>query len=300
MRRFLLLAAMMLAGIFTYSQNVGIGTTTPGSGFELKGSALGAQQRITDAVSGNSLVLQAGLGTNLKVTGYNYNTGIAQPLFLSVDGANTFINPGGGQVGIGTTTPVGGYLLNVAGPVKSTGNSTHFVAETNGGTNSWARLYLRSSAQSWFAGTSQNFNGNQLYIADETFGHTRLSIQPNLGPIYMTGNLTHNAGSYGTPRAMLQVNANGTIARCFNGVSGSTTGGCGFSLSKAGTGDFRIGFPFDVSQSFVAISVSATFYDMYSSSHQIFNTEIAVYISSKDQFVTKHNPTDLPFSIVVY
>ena len=283
------------------AQNVGIGTATPASGLEMRGTGLIPQLRITDATSGNSLVLQGGSGSNLKVTGYNYGTGIAQPLYLSVDGANTLMNTGGGNVGIGTASPTGGYRLDVAGPVKTESNvSTHFVAQTTGGTNSWARFYMRSSAQSWFMGTSQNFNDNQLYIADETFGHTRFSIQPNLGPIYMTGHLTHNAGSYGTPRAMLYVNANSTIARCFNGVTGSTSSGCGFTVQKAGTGDFRIGIPFNVSQSFVAISVGATFADMYSTSHQIFVNEIAVYIASKDQFNTKHFPTDLPFSIIVY
>ena len=41
-----------------------------------------------DNTSGNSLVLQAGAGNNMKVTGYNYNTNTAVPLFLSVDEAN--------------------------------------------------------------------------------------------------------------------------------------------------------------------------------------------------------------------
>ena len=229
-------------GVHIYNSNsgfVGIGTSTPNSAFEIRGN--GAQQRITDPVSGNSLVLQGGAGGNMKVTGFNYNSFTAQPLYLSVDGANTIINQGAGYVGIGTSSPgnkltvysnfygiehtdgsvrlssflnssggwfgtltnhplnfftndggvqmtittgggVGintsnptpGYYLDVAGPVKSIGNTTHFVAQTNGGTNSWARFYMRSNSQSWFMGTSQNFIGNQFYIGDETFNHTRM------------------------------------------------------------------------------------------------------------------------------
>ena len=197
------------------AQYIGIGTTTPGSGLELRGSGLGSQQRITDPLSGNSLVLQGGEGENLKVTGFNYGTGIAQNLFISVDGANTILNPNGGRVGIGTTTPLAGYLLDIAGPVRSIGNSTHFVAQTNGGTNSWARFYMRSTNQSWLMGTSQNFNGNQLYIADETNGQTRLSIQPAGGPIALTGNMTQATPGFGLPKAMVYVNSNGTIGRCY-------------------------------------------------------------------------------------
>ena len=318
--------------------NVGIGTTTPGSGLELSGTGLQTQQRITDIVSGNSLVLQGGPGNNLKITGYNYTTNTAQPLYLSVDGANTFINPGigsvgigtttpsskltvysnifgiggygiehtdgarrvstflnsdggwfgtrsnhplhfytnggnqqmtltqAGQLGIGTTTPLGGYFLDVAGPVRSFGNSTHFVAQTTGGTNSWARYYMRSgigaNAQSWFMGTSQNFNGNQLYIADETFNQTRLSIQPNGGPINVQGNTTQNLSGYGLPKAMLyirsvQVNAGevGEIVRCYNGVTGGTTNGCGFSVTyNESNKTFAINLGFSIDDRFIVIT----------------------------------------------
>ena len=40
-------------------------------------------------------------------------------------------------------------------------------------------------------GTSQNFNGDQLYLQDDTFGQTRMSIQPNNGPIaFPTGTVS--------------------------------------------------------------------------------------------------------------
>lgn len=84
-----------------------------------------------------------------------------------------------GNIGIGTIAPSPFYRLDVEGHggVRSISNSaSHFVAETTGGTNTWARTYWRSSSRSWFMGTSQNFNGNQLYIADETAGQTRMVI----------------------------------------------------------------------------------------------------------------------------
>jgi len=273
MRKSFFLFAFCIYNIFSYAQYVGIGTTSPGSGLEVKGTGLGAQQRITDPTSGNSLVLQGGTGQNLKIAGYNYGTGTAQPLYLSVDGANTYINPNGGNIGIGTATasskltvytnlygiehtngtvslatylsagrgwlgtksdhplsfftnnslpqmtitqgggvginttdPTPGYYLDVAGAVRNSGDAAHFVANATGGTNSWARFYMRSLnanqsiLQSWFIGTSKNYVGNQFYIGDETYVHTRFSIQPNNGLIYMqttTGvaiNTTNTAG----------------------------------------------------------------------------------------------------------
>jgi hypothetical protein len=271
-----------LNGSHIYNINagfVGIGTSTPGSGLELRGTGFGAGQRITDATSGNSLVLQSGAGGNLKVTGYNYGTGTAQPLYLSVDGANTIMNSNGGNVGIGTTTPankltvysnfygiehtdgsvrlssflnsqggwlgtltnhplnfytndgaaqmtiipgggvgigtttpLGGYLLDVAGAIRNSGDAAHFVANASGGTNSWARFYMRSLnanqslLQSWFIGTSKNFIGNQLYIGDETFGHTRFSIQPNNGLIYLSTTTGVGINTGNTNGYMLAVN----------------------------------------------------------------------------------------------
>jgi hypothetical protein len=66
---------------------IGIGNPSPSFGLDIRGTGFGAVLRITDNTSGNSLVLQAGAGGNMKVTGYNYNTNTAVPLFLGVDGA---------------------------------------------------------------------------------------------------------------------------------------------------------------------------------------------------------------------
>ena len=98
-------------GIISYTGgNVGIGTTNPQAGLEIRGTGFSVQQRLTESSSGNSLVLQAGFGNSMKVTGYNYGSLMPVPLYLSVDGANTFLNSGGGNVGIGTTSPTGGRL----------------------------------------------------------------------------------------------------------------------------------------------------------------------------------------------
>jgi hypothetical protein len=303
MRGFTFFVCCICAG-FSYAQNVGIGTTTPGSGLELKGPGLASQQRITDPVSGNSLVLQGGAGANLKVTGYNYNTFVPQPLYISVDGANTFINAYGGQVGIGTTTPLGGYLLDVAGPVRSFGSTTHFVAQTLGGTNTWARFYMRSSSQSWFIGTSQNFNGNQLYFGDETYNRTRFSIQPGNGPINMQGHVTQDLGGNGLPKAMVYLNSNGTIGRCYNGISGISSGGCGFSAARVNAGNYQVNFGFDITQRFFAVTPEQPCcYDLVSVSYAVFApATINVGVVAEATFLNDQKPVaaDRPIMIIVY
>jgi hypothetical protein len=87
-----------------------------------------------------------------------------------------------GNVGIGTTTLVN--KLEVNGGIRALFNtSTGMVAETTGGTNAWARFHMNTPSQRWFMGTSNNFNGNQFYLWDETANQARLTIQPNGGEV---------------------------------------------------------------------------------------------------------------------
>jgi hypothetical protein len=290
-----------------YGGYVGIGTKTPGAGLELSGFDLGSQQRITDRASGNSLVFQAGTGFNTKISAYNYATNTARTLYVSPDGGNTIINPTAGGVGIGRLAISPGYLLDVGGPVKSVDAlSTHFVAQTTGGTNSWARYYMRSNAQSWFMGTSQDFNGNQLYIADETYNQTRLSIQPNGGPINVQGNFTQNLGGYGLPKAMVYINGDGTIIRCYNALTNSSSGGCGFAVTKTSQGNYSVNLGFDLSTRFISVSLqNAGTGRPVTISYEpgpANVVDVLVYLSDEGDGATFENTvgTDRPFMLFVF
>jgi len=114
----LLTSILIFTTSLPYAQNLGL---------HIEGTGSGAGQRITDTLSGNSLVLQSGSGVNLKVTGYNYETFTGQPLYLSVDGANTILNPYGGSVGIGTTVPM--EKLHVGGSIKADGPRISFAGK---------------------------------------------------------------------------------------------------------------------------------------------------------------------------
>jgi hypothetical protein len=111
-------------------------------------------------------------------------------------------------------------------------------------------MWTIAGTQRWAMGTSWNFNGNQLYFYDATFGQIRMAIQPNGGPITIpTGNV--GIGIIGNPGAKLQVNAPDTAgilsssagnavvgyssAPGFAAVFGQNTSGPGYGVYGKGT-----------------------------------------------------------------
>ena len=224
--------------------NVGIGPGNPGTKLAVNAPFYGISH--TD---GN-----VNVSTFLNSSGGWFGTRSNHPLhFYTNDGGQQMTLNQAGQLGVGTTTPLAGYRIDSAGPVRSVGDTSHFVVQTTGGTNSWARLYMRSNNRSWLMGTSQNFNGDQFYLADETGNATRMSIQPN-GPFAFVGDMTQNESAKGMPKAMLFVLANGTISRCFNGITGSTSGGCGFTVSHPAAHVYEINFGFTVANKYAVLT----------------------------------------------
>jgi hypothetical protein len=250
--------------------------------------------------------------------------GTAQQTANMAISGNAFI---AGQIALGVGTFDPNFRLNTFGPIRSFSQSAaHFVAETNGGDNTWARFYMRSPSRSWFMGTSQNFNGNQFYLVDESApggGANRMAIStdgyfglnntnPQSGldirgtgfqvqqritdntsgnslvlqggsgvnmkvtgfnfasgtpvPLYLSvegantlvgGNVAQARGGYGVPKAMLYVDNFGTILRCYNGITGSSTGNCGFSVSETVAGVYTIDFGFQVSDKFFYLTAGS-------------------------------------------
>ena len=94
-------------------------------------------------------------------------------------------------------------------------------------------------------------------------GWARLNVQNTgslmlSGDVQMGGNATQPITSNGLVKAMIVVGnpSTPTIVRCYNGVTNSSSGNCGFSVIKAPglDGVHKIDFGFDVSTRFVVVS----------------------------------------------
>jgi hypothetical protein len=179
--------------------NFGIGTATPNAGLEIRGTGAATQQRITDTASGNSLVLQGGAGGNMKITGFNYNTFTAVPLYFSVDGANTIFNSGGGNVGVGLTSPA----------TKLSVFSDFYGISHTDGTRTLSTFINSSGA--WL-GTRSNHSLH--FFANDSGERMTLTPAGNVG--IGTVNPTQKLHVVGTVRtSVLQVTAGSDLAENF-------------------------------------------------------------------------------------
>ncbi|HTK82914.1 MAG TPA: hypothetical protein VL633_11520 [Bacteroidota bacterium] len=182
--------------------NFGIGGT-PSWPFHLKKSestGSGLQARVTNTSttansfaafsleSNNGAVVNQiaadGLGSGPLATPSGYlGTYTNHPLGVLTNNVERMRITSGGAVGIGTVNPT--VTLDINGGTFGGGTRTfsdgaaNFIVETIGGTNSWAKYYVKTASQQWSIGSSQNFNGNQLYFSNESGGAIDMAIMPN-------------------------------------------------------------------------------------------------------------------------
>ena len=87
--------------------------------------------------------------------------------------------------------------------------------------------------------------GHYVQISDGVF------IIPNGSPSSPTafgGNVIQAQNVNGLPKAILAVDRDGNITSCYNGITGVSTGGCGFSTMHPTLGTYTIDFGFNILQ----------------------------------------------------
>jgi len=156
------------------SGNVGIGTTSPRHKLSVNGTlgsstfsgfGLGVVGGLATAESGTpnaAMGLQCTSASSSKIFAYDYAGSAAIPISIQPDNANVFICAGGGNVGIGTTSP--GTLLHLS----NASDPTVRVQDSSSG----MVVGLQANDSAGFVGTTSNSD-----FAIRTNNSTRLHIE---------------------------------------------------------------------------------------------------------------------------
>jgi hypothetical protein len=186
----------------------------------------------------------------------------------------------GGSVGIGTPTPA--QRLHIQSPAGV--NAASLVQAPVG---FFAQYQVQSGADNpWIIGAQDNFSNGALLLRSGFGDVMALRQTGNVGigtnspaarlhingaaatglsllatdSVSIGGHISQSRDQGGIVKAMAYVNGDGTLSRCYNGVTGSSSGNCGLTVSRAPPpldlpGTYRVDFNFPVNDRFLAITV---------------------------------------------
>jgi hypothetical protein len=91
-------------------------------------------------------------------------------------------------------------------------------------------------------------------IVIDNAGNVGVGTATPQAKLHVAGNTVQDRDKGGMMKAMLYVSSLGTIVRCYNGVSGASTGNCGFAVVRTSDGFYEVDFGFQVSDRFVSLT----------------------------------------------
>lgn len=265
---------------------IGWGTTTPQHPFAVRrnSATLGIHtigEFFVDRDNRNrSASLTVGTAGTLKwIFGMPAGGDGFQVYDLTNNASRFFVDPTSGNIGIGTNSPNHKLTIETIGSPLWTNNAWGgAIALSNGAAIGWQR----NSANLSF-GIGQSSGGLRFFRALDSPG-TIIGLPPtydmaitnegNVGigtvapnaklfvqgeaangvGIAATGNAAQSRDKGGWVKAMAYVYSDGTIARCYNGVSGASSGNCGFTVNHFTTGGYGVNFGFYVADRFVSVT----------------------------------------------
>lgn len=198
-----------------------------------------------------------------------------------------------GNVGIGMTSPL--TRLALSGGPQWTSNLWNGTLSVPFG--SAIGFDATPAGQRFGMGTAAG--GLYFFRTTSAFGTTGSPANYDL-ELTDTGNLTQARDKGGLVKAMIYVNANGTIARCYNGITNSSTGNCGFSSTQIFAATYDINFNFQINDRFLSVTPEAasgvnigTTFDFLSSN----SVRVYTFITDVD---FSNSAASNPFMIIIY
>ncbi len=209
------------------SGNVGIGTTAPTSKLYVLNSAVGTSAVFAQSGSGRGVwgKSTSSIGVFGESTSLEGVFGVSSSA-AGVRGASTSNSGVYGESPVSSLTAAGVYG-------KGTGSgSIGVIGEAN--VNNAVGVFGVSSSATGFGVYARNLSGGRAIIAE--------------------GDAAQSRDKGGFVKAMLFVLRDGTIARCYNGMTGASTGNCGFSVNHQIDGFYDVNFGFQISDRFLSIT----------------------------------------------
>jgi hypothetical protein len=157
----------------------------------------------------------------------------------------------GGNVGIGTASPFH-RLSIIGGPTWTSNGWTGALALSNASAIGW---HANAAGQRF--GIGQTNGGLFFFRTASDPGTTGSPANYDLG-ITDNGHLTQARDKGGLVKAMVYIGSDATILRCYNGITGSSSGNCGFSVGRGfSAGNYVVDFGFQINDRFYSISLNS-------------------------------------------
>ncbi len=220
-----------------------------------------------------------------------------------VGGTPTMALRNSGNVGIGTTGPPTRLAIS-GGPTWTSASWAGSLSLGNASALGW-----EANASGQRFGIGQTNGGLYFFRTNSAFGTTGSQANYDL-QITDTGNLMQPRDKGGLVKAMVYVDANGNIVRCYNsrrldggaGLPPAGTSGCGFTTNRFGQGYYRIEFGFQVNDRFYSatplyattVSIGVNFLFNPSVPTEL---QIITFITDVDH---SGSPADNGFMLIIY
>jgi len=244
---------------------VGVGTASPSARFHVVQSG-DYQLRLDNPSAGGGF-------WNIGQSDNSFHSGGGKLFFVpdSIESMNaTVVFTTAGNVGIGSQTPTAAKLV---------------VQDTSVGT----AVAGTSTTGSGVFGESTSSTGWGVYGRNNAGGYA----------VYADGNAAQPPNTNGFAKAMLLVNADGSINICYNSQltgAAATAVPCGFTVNRTANGTYNITFPFQVSNRFLSATVASTDGLGFSVQAKAAGSQL-VNLVTFNQF---SGLTNWPFYLIVY